>query len=109
MNPKYLTKNGIKEFVVLAYDEFEEMNNKLQDYEDLLDLRKAKKKEYHKKTITLEKVKKKLSLESGMIKNLSIDDYIESVSDEEQEHYSKLVQNLSEDDKEISSKAIYQI
>ena len=42
LHPNILEKNGIKEFAILPFDEFEKMKNELQDFEDLKDLRKAK-------------------------------------------------------------------
>ncbi len=42
LHPTYIEKKGVKEFVVISVDEFAKINDSLEDYEDLLDLRKAK-------------------------------------------------------------------
>ena len=42
LHPEILKKNGKKEFVVLPYEEFTALQELLDDYEDLLDLRAAK-------------------------------------------------------------------
>lgn len=42
LHPNILEKNGMKEFVVLPFEEFSEIKCELQDFEDLKDLREAK-------------------------------------------------------------------
>lgn len=42
LHPEILSKNGRKEFVVLAYEEFEALRAELEDLEDLRELRAAK-------------------------------------------------------------------
>ena len=42
IHPQIIEKNGNKEFVVLPYEEFVDMEEKIADYEDLVELRKAK-------------------------------------------------------------------
>lgn len=54
LHPNFLTKNGEKEFV--------NVREALEDYEDLKDLRNAKAKEKHAKTISLSEAKKRLKL-----------------------------------------------
>jgi len=41
-NPQIIKKNGENEFVVLPYNDYLKMKQALDDYEDLIDLRKAK-------------------------------------------------------------------
>jgi hypothetical protein len=62
LHPEILRKNGKKEFVVLPYEEFLALQERLSDAEDLLELRKAKRREGAKKSIPLAKVKQKLGL-----------------------------------------------
>ena len=45
LHPNYLEKNGRKEFVVLPVDEFKKIKETLEDYGDLIDLRKVKEKD----------------------------------------------------------------
>jgi len=42
INAQLIKKNGKKEFVILPYMEFLQMQQTIEDYEDLVDLRKAK-------------------------------------------------------------------
>lgn len=44
------------------------------------------------------------SLKKGFIKNLVINDVIETVSDKEQKEYEDILQNMSDDEKIVSSK-----
>jgi hypothetical protein len=60
LHPEILVKNGKKEFVVLPYEEFLALQERLADSDDLLELRKAKRAEGKKKTIPLADVKRKL-------------------------------------------------
>lgn len=62
LHPEILMKNGKKEFVVLPYEEFLAMQERLADAEDLLELRKAKRSERNKKSIPLAEVKRALGL-----------------------------------------------
>jgi hypothetical protein len=62
LHPEILKKNGQKEFVVLPYEEFLAIQERLDDADDLMDLRKAKRAEGRKKSIPLAKVKRKLGL-----------------------------------------------
>jgi len=62
LHPEILQKNGKKEFVVLPYDEFVAIQERLNDAEDLLELRRAKRSEGKKKAISLAEVKRKLRL-----------------------------------------------
>ena len=62
LHPNFLTKNGEKEFVVLPYKEFVDVQETLEDYQDLKDLRNAKAKEIYTKTISLSEAKKRLKI-----------------------------------------------
>jgi PHD/YefM family antitoxin component YafN of YafNO toxin-antitoxin module len=62
LHPEILVKNGKKEFVVLPYEEFRAMQERLADAEDLLELRKAKRSERKKKSIPLAEVKRELGI-----------------------------------------------
>ena len=63
LHPEILVKNGKKEFVVLPYEEFLAIQERLADADDLLELRKAKETEGKKKSIPLSQVKRRLGLE----------------------------------------------
>ena len=62
LHPEILVKNGKKEFVVLPYEEFVALQERLADAEDLMALRKAKRVEGKKHPISMSEVKRKLSL-----------------------------------------------
>jgi len=62
LKPKILEKDGKKEFVILTYEEFVKIQEELQDYEDLKELRKAKQEELNAPTIDLKEAKKELGL-----------------------------------------------
>ena len=62
IHPNYIEKKGKKEYVIIGYDEFCKLKEKLDDYEDLIDLRKAKNSQKNKKTKSLSEVKKKLNI-----------------------------------------------
>ncbi len=59
LHPEILKKNGKKEFVVLPYQEFLALQERLADAEDLLELRKAKRAEGKKKSIPLAELKRR--------------------------------------------------
>ncbi|MDD5530368.1 MAG: type II toxin-antitoxin system Phd/YefM family antitoxin [bacterium] len=61
LHPEYLLKKGKKEFVILPYEEFSSLKDLLEDMDDLLDLRKAKKREMHKPVVLLKDLKQKLA------------------------------------------------
>lgn len=61
-HPEILRKNGKKKFVVLPYDEFLAIQERLADADDLMGLRKAKRAEGKKRSIPFAEVKKKLGL-----------------------------------------------
>ena len=62
LHPEVLVKNGKKEFVVLPYEEFLALQERLGDAEDLMLLRRAKKLERKKTSIPLAEVKRRLGL-----------------------------------------------
>lgn len=62
LHPEILVKNGKKQFVVLPYEEFLALQERLADADDLLELRKAKRAEGGKRSIPLAKVKQELGL-----------------------------------------------
>ena len=62
LHAQVLEKNGKKEFVVLPYNEFLKIEESLEDFEDLRELRKAKSSSKHQSSIPLSQVKKELNL-----------------------------------------------
>lgn len=62
LSPYYIEKKGKKEFVILPIEEYNKIEEALKNYEDLIDLRKAKQRELNKKTKSLDEVKKELAL-----------------------------------------------
>ena len=63
LHTKILEKDGKKEFVVLPYEEFIQIQDELEDYEALKELRNAKSKESNAPTTSFNDVKKELSFE----------------------------------------------
>ena len=53
LHPEILKKNGKKQFVVLPYEEFVAIQERLADADDLMMLRKAKRAEGRKRSIPL--------------------------------------------------------
>ena len=62
LHPEILSKDGKKQFVVLPYEEFLAVQERLADADDLLELRKAKRAEGGKKSIPLAVGKRELGL-----------------------------------------------
>ena len=62
LHAEILVKDGKKEFAVLPYEEFLALQERLADAEDLLELRKAKRAEGSKRSMSLAKVKRELGL-----------------------------------------------
>jgi PHD/YefM family antitoxin component YafN of YafNO toxin-antitoxin module len=60
LHPQIIEKEGKKEFVLLPYEEFLQLQEQLEDYEDLKDLRCAKDEERDASTTPLSEVKKTL-------------------------------------------------
>ena len=62
IHPSFLERDGKKAFVVLPYEEFVMIEEELQEYEDLKQLRAAKAEEASKPSVSLQEVKKELGL-----------------------------------------------
>lgn len=62
LKPQILEKDGEKQFVVLPYEQFVEVQEALDDLEDIRALRAAKDVERDEPTVPLEKVKRELGL-----------------------------------------------
>lgn len=62
LHAEILVKDGKKQFAVLPYEEFLSLKERLEDMEDLLELRKAKKAEGRKRTMPLARVKRQLRM-----------------------------------------------
>jgi hypothetical protein len=62
LHPKILKKNGKNEFAILAFDEFEKIQEELQNFEDLKELREAKEKEGSLKGLSLLQAKEQLHI-----------------------------------------------
>jgi PHD/YefM family antitoxin component YafN of YafNO toxin-antitoxin module len=62
IHPNILEHNGQKAFVILPYEEFLEMEEELEQYEDLKLLREAKTEEADAPTLSLDAVKEELGL-----------------------------------------------
>ena len=60
VNAQIIKKNGKKEYAVLPYEVFQEMQEELASYEDLRCLREAKMAEKDAPTIGISELKKKL-------------------------------------------------
>jgi hypothetical protein len=60
LHPDILVKNGQKQFAVLPYEEFVALQERLAHAEDLLELRKAKRTEGTRRSISLAEVKRQL-------------------------------------------------
>ena len=63
LHPQYIEKNGMNEYVVLPIEEFRAMAQIIEDYQDLQDLRSAKKAEGDAATKSLADVVKALNLD----------------------------------------------
>ncbi|CAN5382051.1 hypothetical protein BH23GEM4_BH23GEM4_16980 [soil metagenome] len=57
-----MTKAGKKEFVVLPYQEFLVLQEMLEDAEDLMDLRVAKRESEEESSLSLEEARSELDL-----------------------------------------------
>ena len=62
LHPNILEQEGKKQFVVLPYSEFIALQEELQDFYDLKELREAKKEEGDAPTLSFEEAKKELGL-----------------------------------------------
>ena len=62
IHPNILEHDGQKAFVVLSYEEFSMIEEELEQFEDLKQLREAKVEEANAATISLEAVRDELGL-----------------------------------------------
>lgn len=62
LHPNILEQEGIKRFVILPYSEFIALQEELQDFYDLKELREAKEEEEDAPTLDFEEAKKMLGL-----------------------------------------------
>ena len=62
LHPKFISKNGQKEFAVIPYEEFLKLQEMLEDMEDLKDLRTAVEQDKDSPDYPLEEVKKMLDI-----------------------------------------------
>lgn len=62
LHPEILKKNGENQFVILPYEEFAALRELLIDYEDLLDLRAAKRENLTEPSLPLADVKSEFGL-----------------------------------------------
>ncbi len=60
LKAQIIKKDGEKEFVVLSYSEYLNIQQKLEDYEDLMDLRKAKAETVNEPGIPFNEIKSKI-------------------------------------------------
>jgi hypothetical protein len=65
LNTQIIGKDGKKEYVVLPYEEFLNVQAQLQDYEDLRCLREAKEAERRAPTIGIKELKEKIGARTG--------------------------------------------
>lgn len=61
LKPQIIKKNGEKEYVVLPYKDYLKIREALEDYEDLMDLRKAKSETVNEPSISFKDVEEKLN------------------------------------------------
>ena len=62
LHPKLLELDGKKSFAVLTYEEFVQIQEELENYEDLKELRAAKAEEGDAATVSLSEARKQLNL-----------------------------------------------
>ena len=62
LHPNILEKDGKKAFAVLPYEEFETLQEELDQYEDLKDLRAAKAQEANAPVSSLRSVREELKI-----------------------------------------------
>ncbi len=60
LNPQIIEKGGKKEFVILPYEEYQAIEELMEDYMDLIDLREAKFAEQDQPSVSLDDVIKEL-------------------------------------------------
>jgi hypothetical protein len=64
LHPEIVKKNGKKQFVLLPYDEYVAIRERLEDADDLLELRRAKAKEGKSQTLSLSDVRRRYRAKS---------------------------------------------
>jgi len=62
LNPEILTRNGEKMFAVIPYDEYLKLEERIEDVQDLIDLRQAREENKGEPGIPIEDVLKKYDL-----------------------------------------------
>jgi PHD/YefM family antitoxin component YafN of YafNO toxin-antitoxin module len=62
LHPNILERDGKKAFVVLPYEEFQNLQEELDEYEDLKDLREAKVEESNANVESLSSVRSALNI-----------------------------------------------
>ena len=62
LHPKIIEKNSEKEFVVLPYEKWLELQSVLEDAQDLLDLQQAKQDENSVPSLSLDEVKRRFDV-----------------------------------------------
>ncbi len=62
LHPEFLTKDGRREFAVLRYEEFLELEEWLQDASDLLEIRDARVEILQEPNIKLEEIEKEFGI-----------------------------------------------
>jgi len=63
LHPQVIEKEGRKEFVVLPYDEFLQLQEAVEDFEDLRELRKEREESMGMSTKSLKEMGKELGFE----------------------------------------------
>ena len=62
LHPNILERDGKKSFAILPYEEFQNLQEELNEYEDLKDLRAAKTREANAPVDSLSSVRNELSI-----------------------------------------------
>jgi PHD/YefM family antitoxin component YafN of YafNO toxin-antitoxin module len=65
LQTQIIKKNGKNEYVVISYEDYLKIKEKLEDYEDLLDLRKAKEASVTEPTVPFKKVQEIIKSKKG--------------------------------------------
>lgn len=62
LHPEILSRDGKRQFAVLPYEEFLALRERLEDAEDLLELRRAKRAEGKASSLSLAEAKRELGI-----------------------------------------------
>ncbi len=65
LHPQVIEREGRKEFVVLPYEEFLQIQEALEDFEDLRELRKEREESLETPARSLREIGKELGFDSG--------------------------------------------